>query len=170
MINNNPKMAAKETLESKEPRVQDVSETPDIQKTAREAVERNVVSANSSIKLLAWDASTKEFNHNLINRSEATLIHEKLVADLKLISSLHNLYCISKQGGRDEECSEEEIITEDDKYISALELETHRAIDLQNEYEKSIKQHEKDKSFLTQEGIHSEGTIRGRHRHIGEVE
>ena len=56
-INNDPRMVAKETLESTEPRVQDVSETPDILKTAREAVERNIVSAVSSIKSLARDAS-----------------------------------------------------------------------------------------------------------------
>ena len=74
------------------------------------------------------------------------MIQEKLVADLKLVTSLHDLYCISKQKGRNVEYSEEEIITEDEKYISALDLEAHRAIDIQNEYKKSFTQHEKDKA------------------------
>ena len=144
-INNDPRMVAKETLESTEPRVQDVSETPDILKTAREAVERNIVSAVSSIKSLARDAATKDFNHSLINRSEVILIHEKLVADLKLVTSLHDLYCFYKQRGRNED-SQEELINEDEKYISALKLEAHRAIDVQNEYEKSFTHHEKERA------------------------
>ena len=84
-------MSAKEALESTEPKVPDVSETPDIIKTAREAVERSIVSAVSSIKSLARDAATKDFNHSSINRYEVLLVHEKLVADLKMVTSLHDL-------------------------------------------------------------------------------
>ena len=74
------------------------------------------------------------------------MIHEKLVADLNLVLSLHDLYCFSKQRGRNKEDYEEEIITQDEEYISALELEAPRAIDVQKEYKKSFQQHEKDKA------------------------
>ena len=138
-------MSAKEALESTEPKVPDISETPDIIKIAREAVERNIVSAVYSIKSLARDAASEDFNHSSINRSEALLVYEKLVADLKIATNLHDLYCASRQRGRNED-SEEELITKDEKYISELELVAHRAMDIQVEYEKSFSRPNKERA------------------------
>ena len=84
-------MSAIEALESTYPEVPDVPEIPDFLKTARAAVEGNIASAVPSIKSLAKDAATEDFNHDLINRTEALLAHDKLVANLKLVTSLHEL-------------------------------------------------------------------------------
>ena len=138
-------MLAKEALESTDPEVPDVPEVPNIIKTGRLAVEGNIASAVSSIKALAKDAATEDFNHDLINRTEALLAHEKLVADMKLVTSLHELYCVYRKRGRSED-SEEELITKDEKYISELELKAHRAMDVHIEYEKSFARNKKTRA------------------------
>ena len=135
-------MSAKEALQSTDPKVPDIPESQDINKTARVAMERNIASAVSSIKSLARDAATEDLNHSLINRTEALLVHYELVADLRLVTSLHDLYCVYRKRGRNED-SEEELITIDENYISELELEAHRAMDVQIEYKKSFARHKR---------------------------
>ena len=64
------------------------------------------------------------------------MAHYKLFADLRLVTSLHELYCVYMNRGRNED-SEEELITKDEDYITELELKAHRAMDMQIKYEKS---------------------------------
>ena len=94
---------------------------------------------------LAMDAATEDFSHSLINRTEAIMVHNRLVADLRLVIRLHDLYCVYRRRGRDED-SEEELNTEDENYISKLKLEAHRAMDIQVNYEESFAQHQKERA------------------------
>ena len=73
------------------------------------------------------------------------MAHDKLVTNLKLVTKLPELYCVHRMRGKDE-ASEEELITKDEEYISELELEAHKAMDVHIEYDKSFARHEKAKS------------------------
>ena len=55
---------------------------------------------------------TWDFDHSLISRTNALLVHYKLVANLELVTKLHELYCVHRERGKDE-ASEKEHIAQD---------------------------------------------------------
>ena len=76
----------------------------------------------------AKDAATGDFNHCLISRTNALSAQDKLVANLELVTKLHELYRAHRDRGKDE-ASEEELITKDKEYISKLDLKAQKAMD-----------------------------------------
>ena len=88
------------------------STDPNVLKTARAAVKWKIASAVTSTNILAKDAATGDFDHGLISRTNALSAHDKLVANLELVTKLHELYCVHRERGEDE-ASEEKLITKD---------------------------------------------------------
>ena len=112
-------------------------------KNARSVVKGKVTSAVNSIEALEKN-SAGEFIHAKISRTNALASKTKLDTNFELIRKLHEHYCSHRERGKDD-AAEEALVDKDEEYITEIELNAHKALDVFTEYELSVAAQEKAK-------------------------
>ena len=120
------------------------STDPILIKNARSVVKGKVTSAVKSIEALDKD-SAGEFDHTKISRTNALASKTKLETNFELVRKLHEHYCIYREKEKDD-TSEEALVEKDENYITEVELNAHKALDVFAEYDCSFAAQEKAKA------------------------